>query len=574
MRRLVRETLLPRKLIFFFAILFMAIGAISTAAVAWLTRTIVNSIFLTGDQIAIVFVSLAIAAMFFLRGISEYFTQVTLGRIRASIASELQIKQYNHTVRRRMGDIRAQSAAKIAAQINWCSSAAANAVLLISTNLVKNLLTLILLGAVMIYQQPVLSLAAVIVGPIALIFLQRLNQRIHNLAKDENALEGGVIATVTEAVSGAAIIKSFQAERFATQSVSRSAKQREKRFNEINLIMARTSPIMETIGGLIIVLVILYSGSKTVAGSSQTPGELVSFITAFMLAYAPAKKLSAFNLQLTRLFKPISSMYNSMDNDVTEEVEYQAENSQNRLSLSENSGLGIVFENVSFSYVKGSPALIDVSFDIKPGENIALVGRSGSGKTTIVNLLLGFERASSGTIRINGIPIDEIPLAELRRNITLVTQDTFLFEDTIRNNIVLGDENATDEKVAQVAEAARVMEFARELPLGLETEIGSLGTSLSGGQRQRVAIARAMLRSAPIVIWDEATSALDGNTETEINVHSKEMFQERTQLSISHRPRTAESADRVIFLEKGHVKSVATHKKLLSTDPAYKQLWG
>lgn len=581
MKRLLREALVPRKKLFAIAVLAMLVGSASTAMVAWLTRSVVNSVFVSGGGVEIVAVAGSIALIFFMRGMSDYVASVSLGKIRAGITSEYLMKQFNKIIRSKMSLLRAKSGARTATKVNRQAGAAANAVMLVSTNLIKNTLTVVFLTAVMVYQQPILSLAAVIVAPIALIFLLRLNSRIGELAKQETAIEGGVIASLAEAMDGAAVVKSFQIEDRAGETVKAAADKREDRINTINRIMSANSPIMETFGGLVIVLVLLYASTQSLS-TDQTPGGLVSFIIAFMLAYAPAKKLSSFNLQLTRVSRKVSRMYGELDSaDSGEEEMLEKPEGENAgtsapvvLTGENSSGSLIEFKDVTFSYVSGSPALRNVSFTINPGERVAIVGPSGAGKTSIVNLLLGFEHHSSGTIEINHLPISQIPVAELRRNITLVSQETFLFEDTLRNNIAVGNKDASPEQIAEVIERARISDFLKEMPDGLDTEIGSLGGKLSGGQRQRVSIARAMLKPAPIVIWDEATSALDGNTEMEINQSASKVFAGRTQLFISHRINTAENSEKVIFLENGRVKAVSTHKKLLKESADYNNLWG
>jgi len=413
-RRLLRELLAPRKGLLIFGLFWIVMTALLTALVAWLTRSLIDSVFLSNDQSAIYASGIAIGLVFVVKGIAEYLSAVAMGRLRTSMISELQMRLFRNTIHSRMGRLRATSAAKRATIINRFATASSSLVMLVSSSLVKSLLTVLFLAAVMIYQQPLLSLAAILIAPVAIFALRRLNRQISDLAKNEDMVEGAVIATIAEPIDGIAVVKSFQIEGQVTQSVRKAVKHREERLNALNRIMATNSPVMETLGGLVIVLTILYAGMN-VAASGQTPGDIASFIIAFLLAYAPAKKLSAFNLQLTRFSRPASMMYRQLDNAKLEELGFDGDKPTKIDNQAGSNGVALAFEKVGYSYSRGVPALKQVSFKIEPGETVAIVGRSGSGKTTIARLLLGFETLRRGRIEIGGRPISELSLAELRQ---------------------------------------------------------------------------------------------------------------------------------------------------------------
>lgn len=578
--RLFSEHVHKRRRAFAIATFWIVASSLSLGAVAWLTRSVVNNVFINNEPKAMATISVAIAGVFFIRGITEYNSAVHLARIGASIRAERHMEMIKAILHSRMKVLRAESAAKHSAKINRLSLAASSAVMLICTNLFSNLLTLLVLTGVMIYQQPFLSLTALVVSPLAILLLRRLSAKIGSIGKDEAALDGAVIGLAAEAIGGVVIVKSFQIEDKVTADIEKAVRKREARSNTVKRLIAASGPIMETLGGLVIVAAIVMTG-RNIASGDQTPGAIASFIVAFMLAYAPAKKLATFNQRLTRLARHIETMYRMMETAVSEEevrlqsndrLEPNRERVEHAIPLGEVST--ITFKDVSYSYTAGHIALSTVSFSVKKGENIAIVGRSGSGKTTIANLLLGFENNFEGNITINDLDIREIPVSFLRQTISLVTQDTFLFEGTIKNNVTLGKPEATVEEIEVAVRMAGVDDFTKSLPNGLDTKLSPNGGNLSGGQRQRITIARALLKSAPIVIWDEATSALDVETQTYINESCLKAFSGRIQLIISHRQQSAELADKVLFLEHGKVIGFGNHQLLMEEIPAYSRLWG
>jgi ATP-binding cassette subfamily B protein len=391
-------------------------------------------------------------------------------------------------------------------------------------------------------------------------------KRIRELSKSELSAASAINANSQEAMQGIRIVKSFTLEQQMRDRVGEAIDQAEERANIVNRLVSSRTPLMETLGGISIGLVTIYAGWQTIT-LGKTPGEYMAFITAFLLAYAPAKRLAGLNVNLQHRLVGVRMMYELLDLPAGQPELPGA------VALSRAEGR-IALADVTFGYDEEKPVLKGVSIEAEPGSLVALVGPSGAGKTTIVNLIQRFYDPWSGSVAIDGLDIRQATIASLRRQISFVSQDTFLFSGTIRDNIAMGRPEASARDVEAAAEAANATGFISELEDGFDTHVGENGVLFSGGQRQRIAIARAILKDAPILLLDEATSALDTESERQVQVAIQRLMKGRTTIVIAHRLSTIARADRTYVIDAGKVVESGSHGSLLTRDRLYARLFG
>ena len=329
-------------------------------------------------------------------------------------------------------------------------------------------------------------------------------------------------------------------------------------------VTAITMPFMQMLGGVVLGLYVLYASWQTMA-NGKTPGEFTAFISAFLLAYQPAERISKGLVDIQNAIVLSQSMFEMMEVPVRLRATGTATLDGRPATLE--------FDDVSFSYRGRVPALNNISFLLEPGENIAIVGRSGAGKTTLIDVVQRFYDPTEGTVRIGGVDLRELSHDALRNSTALISQEVFLFEGTIGENILDGRKDASHDEVMEVVREAKLAELIAELPAGLDTQVGANGNALSGGQKQRVGIARALLKQAKIIIFDEATSALDGESEREILSRVVQSNPDKTMLFVSHRPAILEWVDKVMVMESGHLIAMDSHRNLIETNPTYRSLF-
>ncbi|MCX7305828.1 MAG: ABC transporter ATP-binding protein [Hyphomicrobiales bacterium] len=565
-RRLVGENLKSRKRPLAAAIFCMVVVAGSTAGIAWLMRVMVNSIFVEGQQQSIWSIGGMVMTAFFAKGVASYFLATIMGSIGTGIVADLQKRQFDKLMTLDVAHYAGTHPAKYVARMLHSARAARATITLVMTNIFRDALTLAGLAAVMVFQDPIMSIAALIGAPIVVVAVMRIVRKTKEVAQSEEENAASVSASVTEAIQGVRVVKSFNLEPEMSARVSDGIDRMESRQNRLNKIISLTSPMMDIFAGLVIGAFIVYAGWQTL-NYGKTPGEFMAFIAAFLLAYEPAKRLAGFQVQLQRQLVAVGRMYELLDSTDFEPAEPQR-------TLEFRPTLGhLKFEDVSFEYVSQSPVLHQVGFEARPGQRVALVGRSGAGKSTVFNLILGIYRRYEGSITIDGVEISAAALADLRSGIAYVSQDTFLFSGTVRENIRFGRRDATDEEILEAAAAANALGFIKALPDGFDTIIGNSEGVLSGGERQRIAIARALVKDAPLLLLDEATSALDGETERAVKNAESHLVQGRTTITIAHRLSTIQEADVIVVLDRGRVVGKGTHAELVTSNPVYQSLF-
>ncbi|ESW91256.1 ABC transporter ATP-binding protein [Mesorhizobium sp. LSJC280B00] len=564
-KRLIGENLPPHKMLYVTGLLCSIAAAAATGAAAWIMKVMINTIYVERDAAAVSGISAVIIGIFLVKGIAAYCQTITTGKIRRAIVSDLQNRQFSRMVYFDISRFANQHPAKFISKIMFNARAGATVILTLTSSAVSDLLTLIALASVMVKQDPVMSLISVAVLPMLFLSVGAITRKLKALARGETELAAQVQSIGTEAVEGIRTIKSFQLEDKAVASFAKAVRKMERRGIQINRTSALMSPLMETGGGVIIGLFVMYASWQTL-GNGKTPGEFMAFITAFLLAYEPAKRLARVNVDIQKQMVAVEQMYDLIDTPEQRRLAIAGER------LTDVDG-GIRFEDVAFSYDGNSPALEGVSFDVRPREKLAIVGRSGAGKTTIVNLILRLMEPDKGRILIDGKDISKISLADVRDNIALVSQDVFLFEGSIRDNIRDGRPNATDQEIESAANLARVTSFASALENGLDTLVGPSGTNLSGGQKQRVAIARALLKNAAVIVYDEATSALDGENERAVMEAAFDNTFQRTVICIAHRLSTIKAADRILVFDAGQLVDAGTHDQLAKHSEIYRSIF-
>lgn len=547
-----------------FAVLCMIILALATAASAWILRHVVNDV-LSGQDISKIWaLGVSIAAIYIVKGFAGFGQNIVLDRIGNAVQTGFYIRSIEQLAALPVNAFSGQHSSNFVTRISRGAQAARETTDLICTRLGRDLLTLIALFAVMLAQDPFLTFIAIATAPVALIFVTRIVQKVKAHDTAEFGHFSSVLAAMQETVQGIHIIKAYSLESTTRDRVSKAAREAEKRANAISVARASTGPLMESLGGIVLGVLVVYAGWQIMA-AGKTAGEFMAFLAAFLLAYEPSRRLARLNVELQRNLNRLRPLYELLDWP-------RGDAGSGKKTLWHAKG-DLSLDNVTFAYRAGHDVLRGVSFKAKPGEVIAIVGSSGAGKTTIINLIQRFYTPDSGTITIDGNDIQDLTVASVRQNISYVSQDAFLFAGSIRDNIACGRADATEAEIHAAAAAANATEFIEALPDGFQTVVGENGGMLSGGQRQRIAIARAILKGAPILLLDEATSALDSESDAIIRDAIGRLMRGRTTLVIAHRLSTVVSADRIYVIDKGRVIESGSHDILVRNEKLYSRLF-
>ncbi|MEQ8782331.1 MAG: ABC transporter ATP-binding protein [Roseibium album] len=554
------RTYIPKYLL---AFVFMGLIAATTAASAWIMRDVVNEVFVNKDPFMVYAIGVFVLVIYTVKGVATYGQIVVLSRVGNQITKDLNGRMFDVLLRQDQAYYDKHSLAEIGVQVGQGVGAVRTTLDLIVTSLGRDVLTLIGLTFVMIYQNPLLSVFALITMPPAVIGVTFLIRRVKEYVKRQVVSNAKVSAVTQEAVLGNRIVRAFGMQKVMRDKMEVGLLEIQKQSNKIASLTARTSPLMDTLGGCAIALVIFYGGYAVIE-LGQDPGALFSFITALLLAYDPARRLARLNINLGKQMVGLRILYALVDrkpelNDAENARDLEIENGE------------IVFSDVAFSYGENA-ALRGTSFKAEAGKMTALVGASGAGKSTVFALVERFYDPQSGEILIDGQPIRDVTQVSLRNKIAYVSQDSFLFDLSIRENIAIGRPDATQEQIEAAAIGANAHDFISALPEGYKTRAGQGGSNLSGGQKQRIAIARAMLIDAPILLLDEATSALDAESENKIQAALEKLMQGRTTLVIAHRLSTVRHAHQIHVMGDGKVIESGNHNELFEHDGIYRRL--
>ncbi|NIQ88889.1 MAG: lipid A export permease/ATP-binding protein MsbA [Deltaproteobacteria bacterium] len=538
--------------------------AICTAALPYLVQPVLDDIFIQKKAEMLKFLSIVVFLVFTMKALTEWGHAYLMSYVGQRIVAHLRQQLYDHLQRLPLSFFDRMPTgllmSRVTNDVNLIQGAVSNAI----TGLLKDPLTLVGLLAVMFARDWQLSLIAMVVLPFAFFPVVKFGRVLRRISTKSQESMGDISVILQETISGSRIVKAFGMEEYEKERFSRENIRYFRYLMKSVMVRALSSPLMEFLGGIAIVFVILYGGYRVIQEVS-TPGEFFSFLGALLLLYEPIKRLSRINNVVQEGIAAATRIYDVLDTspgiqDAPDAI--QLPPIQQELEL----------RNVQFRY-ENEPVLKDINLKVSAGEVIAIVGVSGAGKSTLVDLIPRFYEVSEGTVLIDGIDVRNVTMDSLRNQIGIVTQQTILFNDTVRNNIAYGDIRKSDREIIAAAKAANAYDFIMKMDQGFDSLIGEQGARLSGGERQRLCIARALLKNAPILILDEATSSLDSEAELEVQKALENLMAGRTTLVIAHRLSTIQNADRIVVISNGRIVEEGRHDELLECDGEYCRLY-
>jgi subfamily B ATP-binding cassette protein MsbA len=543
----------------------MALVAAATATSAWLMKPVINDVFVGKNERLLWIISSAVFITFTIKGLANYGQSVLMSYVGQRIITDTQHRLYAHLSQMELNFFHNSPTGNLISRftidINMMRIAVSNAL----TGFGKDFLSLIGLVGVMFIQDWALAALAFIIFPIAIIPIVRLGKRIRKVTINTQEELGQFTTLLEQTFQGARVVKSYSMEEYEKNRVREIAERIFVLVFKSSRVRSLASPIMESLGGIAITMVIAYGGYQVIHDNMDA-GTFFSFITALLLAYEPMKRLANLNASLQEGLAGADRLFKLLDRQPTISEKLDAQ----PLIVS---GGEIQIDNIHFSYVAEKMTLSNVDFTIPAGKTVALVGMSGAGKSTVLNLIPRFYDLDAGKISIDGINIRDVTLKSLRGAIALVSQEIILFDDTIRSNIAYGRQDASEDEIIIAAKNASAHNFIMDMPDGYNTYVGEHGTKVSGGQRQRIAIARAMLKNAPILLLDEATSALDTESERNVQTALSKLMKGRTTLVIAHRLSTIMDADLIHVIDKGTIKESGSHPELMAKNGIYARLY-
>ncbi len=549
-----------------FALILSVIVALSTAATAWLLDPAIKKIFLDKDLSMLYLIPIAIVVAFSTKGISLFLARATTIKVGLDISRDLQQEMAETILKSDVHTIEDKHSAKFISNFIFDTQLMRELVSTALLNMMKDTLTLTFLICLMFYQNWRLAIFAILMIPCAAIISRSLGKRMGKAAREAQEHSGNLARFLSEILKASKVIKIYQKENFEYGRAKKFIHGLIEKLKKMTIIQIRATPIMEILTGFIIAGFIYYSGYLVMEGKIGI-NNFFSFLAAMMLAYQPIRSLASINIVVNQGFSAAKRIFEIIDTKISIRED---ENSKN-LTIKDAS---ISFKNINFSYPSSDQhAVKNLNLVIKGGSTAALVGHSGAGKSTIFNLLPRFYDPQIGTILIDDQNIGKVSLQSLRKNISLVSQDITLFDDTVIANIAYANLNASKEEVMEAAKLAAAEDFVNNLPNKLETVIGENGVRLSGGQKQRLSIARALLKNSPIILLDEATSSLDAESENQVQRAISNLTKNKTTIIIAHRLSTIVKADTIFVLSNGEIAASGKHKELLNTSKIYKNLY-
>lgn len=542
----------------------MTLAAMTTATLAKMLQPLFDDVFVARNETMLLYLALFVLGVFVLKGISSFGESISMIYVGQKIIEDIQNRLFDHFIEADLAYFHARSSGEVVSRFTNDVNFMRNAVTTALTGMGKDTLSIFFLIGLMFYQDWLLASLAFFVFPIAIFPIVKIGKKMRKVSLNTQQEMGAFTILLHQVFQGMRVVKSYAMENYEQKRVHRLIYNLSRLNIKGGRVRAASHPIMETLGGIAIVIVILYGGTQVIAGN-RTPGTFISFITALLLAYEPMKRLANLNANLQEGLAAASRIFTAIDLKPT------IMNSPQALSLDVKKGQ-IELKSVHFAYPNGKKALKNISLDIPAGQRIALVGPSGSGKSTLLNLIPRFYDVTSGAITIDGVDIRKATLSSLRSQIALVSQEVILFDDTVKANIAYGRWGASEEEIVNAAKAAAAHNFIAHLPQGYDTMVGEQGIRLSGGQRQRLSIARAMLKNAPLLLLDEATSSLDTESERQVQAALNRLMEGRTTIVVAHRLSTVVDADMIYVIEEGEVSEKGTHFQLLENNKTYARL--
>jgi len=538
----------------------------STAAIAWLLDPAIEKMFIQQDKSMMLFIPIAIVIAFVTKGSTLYLARTILIRMGNEIVLTIQTQLSSSILKSDIHTLESEHSGKYLSHVMYdvgqVNTLVTNGVL----NLMKDSLTLIVLVVLMFYQNWKLAIFAMLMMPLAAFVAKSLGKRIGKASTESLKLNASLTSYLSEMLKGSRMVRIFQKEQFELDRSKKILKSNMDIRNKIGFIMIRATPIMEALTGVMIAGFIYYSGSM-IANGEMGINNFFSFLTAMMLAYQPIRSLATINMMVYQGAAGAERVFGVLD------IKPNIKEIESSPDLTIEKG-DIEFKNVSFVYPKTDiPAIENIEASIEGGSTVALVGHSGAGKSTIINLLPRFFDPTHGQVLIDGQNINKVSLSSLRKNISMVSQDIILFDDTVHANISYAKLDASDEEIKKACDFAAAGDFIEKLPQSYETKIGENAIKLSGGQKQRISIARAFLKNSPIILLDEATSSLDAESEEKVQNAILNLTKNKTTLVIAHRLSTIIRADKIFVLNQGKIVDTGNHIDLLKNSKIYKNLY-
>jgi len=540
--------------------------AASTSSIAWLLDPAIKKIFIEKDQSLLIIIPIAIILAFALKGISLYLARAIMIGVAEEVKKTLQVHMLSSLINSDTQIIDQKHSGKFISNVTYDVTHITNLLTNALLNLFKDSLTLFGLLFVMFYQNWKLSLIAIIMIPLASLSARTLGKRMIKVATEAQEKAGFLTTYLVELFKNHKLTKIFQREAYEVQRAENHLHELKEKTKKIALVLVRLTPVMEILTGIMIATLIFYSG-KLIVKNEIDVNNFFSFLAAMMLAYQPVRTLSSLNIVINQGLSAAARILPIIDtkNLITDRKDAK------ELNISKGN---INLKNISFKYNSNEDNVLkDINLDFKGGKMTSLVGHSGSGKSTILNLIPRFYDVQSGEITIDNQSIYNSKISSLRKHISLVSQETTLFDDTVKNNIKYANENASDEEIYEAAKLSYCDDFIDKLPNKYQTLIGEDGVRLSGGEKQRISIARAMLKKSSIILLDEATSSLDAETERKIQDALKILTNNKTSIVIAHRLSTILNSDRIYVIQSGKVMDYGKHDELLIKSDIYKNFY-
>jgi len=545
--------------------LFVILTASMTALTAWLLDPAIKKIFIEKDKTMLVIIPIAIVLTFLLKSFGIFIVRMTTIKVAFNVLKNIQVLMTSKILVSDLSHFIEKHSGKFISNFANDTRILLGTIMAFSLSLIKESFTLIALVGLMFYQDWQLSLVAITMIPVAVFASKKIGKKMQKVASENLDAFGNFTKFLSEILKGTSIIQIYQREKEELKKFSEIIDDKLKKEKKVEQTRHRAGPVMETINAFAIAFVILFAGYRSIQGEMEI-GQFVSFLSALMLAYQPVKALAGINISIQEGLTAAKRIYTLIDQ--TNQVVQDETLKHLKISNGE-----IRFSNVNFIYPDGTEALKDLSLNINGKTSAALVGLSGGGKSTILNLIPRFYNLTDGNILIDGQNINQVQLNSLRKNISLVSQDIVLFDDTVKANIGYGNILATDEEIIEAAKKAAAHEFISNLSEGYETVIGEAGVKLSGGQKQRLSIARAILKNSSIILLDEATSALDTESETQVQNAIQNLIKDKTTLIIAHRLATIKNVNKIFVIDQGKVAEEGTHAELINNSIRYKKLY-
>ena len=565
--RLYKDYISKYVLKIFLAAIFSVLVAISTSATAWLLDPAIEKIFLNKDRTLIFLIPLAIIVAFSTKGIALYQAKIIMIQISEEVKKMLQIDMLKSFINADTQIIENKHTGKYISNLSFDVDQITRMLAEAFLSIFKDGLTLIGLLSVMFFQNWKLSLIAIIMIPLATIIARQLGKRMGKVATEAQQRSGDLNRYFVDLFKNHKIIKIFQRENFENQRSEEYVNALKDKSIKIRSVYLRSTPIMEVLTGFMIALLIFYSG-KLIIDDELNINNFFSFLAAMMLAYQPVKSLTKVNIAISQGLSAAKRIIPIVD------IKNEIEKNETREDIKIKDGT-ITFDNINFSYNSNPEKLVlkNISLKINGGKMTALVGQSGSGKSTLLNMIPRIYNPSDGSIKIDNQDVTEINLMSLRKQISIVDQNTTLFDDTVFNNIKYAQPDSSDDEILEAAKLSMSEEFINNLENGFETKIGENGVKLSGGEKQRLSIARAFLKKSKIILLDEATSSLDSDTEEKIQKAIEELIYDKTTIVIAHRLSTILNSDKIYVMEKGKILDSGKHDDLLEKSKEYKNFY-